>query len=279
MTTASDVISAALGLTLTRSADIPLEPDELQQAIFQLNTMLASWNLELGYSDVSSPSDTVTTPPYSINAIVQNLGVQLAPAFGGIVDADLRENARQAKKDLLKIVVKIGPAKMPSTLPRGSGNTQSWQGNRTFYDPPEPIAAPTDGLLLLADNATETAITTLLTPVLVSGMWAVQSTHQMDGTAAGRLTYTPAVPAIVNVTVKATIRMASSGNKVVTAFLAKNGVVVAANGSGTASDSASVEITIPWEIELSKDDYLEVWVSNASDTVNLLVSDAELRIN
>lgn len=277
-TTASDVITAAMGLTLTRSADIPLEADETQQAIFQLNTMMASWSLAIGYTDISSTSDTITTPAYAIDAITQNLAVRLAPAFGGLVDRDLRENARQAKKDMLKQVVKIGPAKLPSTLPRGTGNSRTSLRNRIFYDP-AIVVAPTDGLLILAGNTTETTIAAVSTPVLVSGAWNVISTHQMTATAAGRLTYTPTIDGTVTVTAKASILMASSGEKVVSAFLAKNGVVIAANGSATATDTDAAQIDIPWELELGTNDYLELWVSNTSDAVNLIVSDASLRIS
>ena len=277
MTTASEVITAALGLTLTRAGDIPLEANETQQGLFQLNNMMSSWSLALGYTKVFSTSDTITTPDYAIDAIVQNLAVRLAPGFGGIVDPDLRENARQSKKDMLKQAVKIGPAKMPRTLPRGTGNTRAFRDSR-YYQPVIPAAA-TDGLLTMSSNTTETTITTASVPVLVSGAWDVVSTHQMDGTTAGRLTYLPEETARVEVTAKATVLIASSGSKVVTAFLAKNGEVIAANGSATATDSLAAEIDIPWSVELSKNDYLELWVSNTSDTANLVVSDAKLRIS
>jgi hypothetical protein len=276
MTTASEVIAAALGQTLTRAGDIPLESNETEQGLFQLNTMMASWSLALGYTIVSSMSDTITTPDYAIDAIVQNLAVRLAPSFGGLVDADLRENARQTKKDMLRQAVRIGPAKMPSTLPRGTGNNRVFQ-NSAFYQP-VLVAAPTNGLLTISSNAAETTIATASVPVLAMGTWSVISTHQMDGTAAGRLTYLPAESALVDVTAKATIKTAS-GTKVVTAFLAKNGVVIAANGSATATDTLSATINIPWQLELSQNDYLELWVSNSTDTVNLIVSDAELRIS
>ena len=276
MTTASEVITAALGQTLTRAGDIPLEANETEQGIFQLNTMMASWNLALGYTKVSSMSDTITTPDYAIDAMVQNLAVRLAPSFGGMVDGDLRENARQSKKDMLRQVVKIGPAKMPSTLPRGSGNTRSF-GRPMFYEP-VVSAAPTTGLLTLSNNVAETTIATASIPVLTSGTWSVISTHQMDATATGRLTYLPDETARVEVTAKAEI-LTASGAKVVTAFLAKNGVVIAANGSATATDILAATINIPWQIEMNQGDYLELWVSNTSDDVNLVVSDAELRIS
>jgi hypothetical protein len=276
MTTASEVITAALGQTLTRAGDIPLEANETAQGIFQLNNMMASWSLALGYTKVTSMSDTLTTPDYAIDAMVQNLAVRLAPSFGGMVDADLRENARQSKKDMLRQAVRIGPAKLPSTLPRGTGNTRVFQ-NSAFYQP-VVLAAPTDGLLTISSNATETTIATVSTPVLTLGTWSVISTHQMTGTAAGRLTYLPVETALLEVTARATVKTAS-GTKVVTAFIAKNGVVLTATGSGTATAALATTIDIPWKVEMSQNDYLEVWVSNATDTVNLIVTDAELRIS
>jgi hypothetical protein len=276
MTTASEVITAALGQTLTRAGDIPLEANETAQGIFQLNNMMASWSLALGYTKVTSMSDTITTPDYAIDAMVQNLAIRIAPSFGGMVDADLRENARQSKKDMLRQAVRIGPAKMPSTLPRGTGNNRVFQ-NSAFYQP-VVSAAPTNGLLTISSNATETTITTASVPVLTLGTWSVISTHQMDGTAAGRLTYLPTESTRVEVTAKATI-LTASGSKVVTAILAKNGEVIAANGSATATNALSATIEIPWRLDLNQNDYLELWVSNTTDTVNLIVSNAELRIS
>ena len=277
MTTASDIVNSALGLILTRSANIPLEADEMQDGIIGLNDMMASWNLALGYKDVSSSSDTITSPAYANLAIKENLAIHLAPGFGGIVDADLRLNARKSKSALLRIVVNIGPAKMPRTLPRGTGNTRNSSRNQIFYNPPKPTES-TDGLILLAGNTSETTISTASTPVVTNGGWSVVSTHQMIATAAGRLTYTPTVDGLISVTAKATILMASSGSKVVSAFLALNGVALTATASATATDTAAAVISFPWELELSTGDYLELWVSNASDTVNLIVSDASLRL-
>lgn len=147
MTTANDVISMALGLILVRSADTPLEPNELQDAIRQLNFMMASWNLPVGYTEVSVPNDEITTPDFSHDAMAQNLAVRLAPSFGKVVDPDLRQNAKTAMDDLLRIVVTITPTQYPQTLPQGAGNTRRWRS--TFYPPSQAeIASEVDGNIL-----------------------------------------------------------------------------------------------------------------------------------
>lgn len=128
---AGELITQSLGLILVRSADIPLEPDELQDAITQLNTMMASWNLPLGYTEVSSPNDELTVVSGALDAMTQNLALRLSPQFGVAVSPDLRINAKEAKNDLLKIVIKVNRSKYPSTLPRGTGNNRF--RDRIFY--------------------------------------------------------------------------------------------------------------------------------------------------
>lgn len=132
MATANQLISSAFSLALSNSADIPLEADEIADGILQLNHMMASWNLPLGYTVIFHASDSVSVPDYAIDAMINNLAVRLAPGFGQVVAPDLRENARQSKKDLMKIAIVIGRSSLPKTLPQGTGNHDD---HGIFYPP------------------------------------------------------------------------------------------------------------------------------------------------
>lgn len=149
-----------------------------------------------------------------------------------------------------------------------------FSGNNAIRD------SRTDGLLSLTSNATETVIASSGTHVLVAGTWVVEDTSQMTGTTAGRLTYNPERDTPLPITISATVLAASGGDKQLRVSLALNGSVIAsATGVTTASSSKATTITVPWQIDLEEADYLELWVANDSDTTNIVVTDAVLRVN
>lgn len=135
MTTATELVTAAFGKILVRSADVPLEADELQDGISQLNRMMDAWNYStLGYTTVTSGSDTLTVPGYAEDGMIFGLAERLAPDYGAALTPEFNNAKKQAMKDLKKRVITIGRAPYPSTLPRGSGNNRLYV-DRDFYDP------------------------------------------------------------------------------------------------------------------------------------------------
>ena len=137
-----------------------------------------------------------------------------------------------------------------------------------------------DALLSLTSNATETVISGAGTPVLAAGTWVIESVSQMSGTTGGRATFDLEKDARLPVDVSATLSMASGGSVQVKVYLALNGSVIsAASGEGTASSSASTRISVPWQLLVSANDFVELFVSNEDSTVNVVVTDAILRVN
>lgn len=137
-----------------------------------------------------------------------------------------------------------------------------------------------DGLLSMQGNATDTVIAVAGTPVLVAGTWVVDSTSQMTGTAAGRITYNGGKDAKLPITASLTVEPATGGAVDISAEVAINGTVVA-NSKRVASASAGnpSSITVPWQTNFSPTDFVEVFVTNEDSTVDVLVSSAVLRIN
>jgi hypothetical protein len=135
VTTATELVTAALGKILVRSADSPLEADELQDGIADLNRMMASWDITvLTYTVVTSGSDDLTVPAYAEDAMVFGLALRSASDYGVVLSAAFAESARESKANMLRKAVTIGRAKFPSTLPRGSGNTNHFL-DYEFYPP------------------------------------------------------------------------------------------------------------------------------------------------
>ena len=135
-----------------------------------------------------------------------------------------------------------------------------------------------DALISLTSNATETVIATINTPVLVAGTWVCERQSLFTCTTAGRATLTSERDVILPVDITTTISAASGTNKDISVYLALNGTVIAnsvkKNKVG-ASDPRSTSVL--WQLNLTTGDYLEVFVENNSDTINLVIEDAILR--
>jgi hypothetical protein len=155
-----------------------------------------------------------------------------------------------------------------------------------FRDCNEIADSETDGLLAFSGNATATVISTVNTPVLVAGTWTVVDTKQMTGTTAGRLT-TDSERKNVHMPVDVALGVYpdGGGTKDVTAYIAVNGTVVTA--SATAFETTGTKpayISIPWQVVWNLADptnptFVEVHIENNTDTTNLVVSTATLRVN
>jgi hypothetical protein len=102
----------------------------------------------------------------------------------------------------------------------------------------------------------------------------------MTVSTAGRVTYDGANDKEVTVDINTTIITASGSAIDVTVYLAKNGSVIAnsARSSEDAGATAPVNTLVTWLLSLSTDDYLEIWIENNTDTTNLILQDAVLRV-
>ncbi len=137
-----------------------------------------------------------------------------------------------------------------------------------------------DGLLSLQGNATETVIAVSGTPVLIEGTWTVEKTAQFTGTAAGRLTYDGIKDATIPITLSISIDAASGGDKQISLYLFKNGSEVTnATKTGTVASGKQTSITIAWQDTFAMNDYVEAFVSNDSNTVNLVAVSGTSRVN
>ena len=151
-----------------------------------------------------------------------------------------------------------------------------WQffGNDTIGD------TRPDGLLSLQSNAVATVIASAGVAVLVAGTWVVERTSQMTGTIAGKLTYNVGKNAPLPIAMAISVEPVSGGNQTISAYVALNGAIIA-NSQRTAVTSSGnpISIGVPWQIDFTTDDFVEIFVANDSGTTNLLVSSATSRVN
>ena len=137
-----------------------------------------------------------------------------------------------------------------------------------------------DGLLSLVSNATNTVIAVATTPVLVAGTWTIEDTNQFTGTAGGRLTYNGIKDIHVDITASFSAAPVSGTNKSIKFYAALNGTFIANSGAyNNLSSGNPARTTLVWRIGLTTGDYIETFVANDTDTIDVLISDAVLRVS
>jgi hypothetical protein len=147
-------------------------------------------------------------------------------------------------------------------------------GNDTLRD------SRSDGLLSMQGNVTATTINTSGVFELVAGTWVVESVSQFTGTTGGRLTYDAPKDVRVPITLSCSVEPVSGTNKTISIAVAINGVAIPNSKRTSKTDAGNpVSITVPWQETLSQTDYVEAYVTNETDTTNILVSSAISRVN
>ena len=130
-----------------------------------------------------------------------------------------------------------------------------------------------------AGNVTETVIAVATTPVKLAGSWNDEHSPQFDIDATGKITYKGLKTIHVDITMSFTGAPVSGSNKSIVFYAAKGGSVItnsgAANNLSAGDPSRS---TVIWHTTLATDEYIEAFVANDTDTINMLITDAVLRV-
>jgi len=128
-------------------------------------------------------------------------------------------------------------------------------------------------------NATNTVIAAINTPVKLLGAWTEQLADQFSTDATGKITYTGLKDIEVNVDMSFTGAAVSGGSKSFAYLVAKNGSVVTSSAAAnTASSSVPGRTSLMWRLSLVTNDYIEAFVENRTDAIDMLITDAVLRI-
>lgn len=130
-----------------------LAPEQLQDALRDLDSMMAAWNargIRIGYPMPSSPKnsdlDEETNVPDSANeAIYYSLGVRIAPDYGKTVPQSVAFFAKTSYDTLLSIAAVPPEKQFPGTMPAGAGNKPWRNQDDPFLNPPcDPLLAGPD---------------------------------------------------------------------------------------------------------------------------------------
>ena len=106
-----------------------ITPDQLESALRRLDLMVASWqarNIQIGYPLPASPGNSnideeIQTSLNNNEALVLNLAVRLAPAYGKSVSPDTKATAKLLYDQLLIEAAMPYEQQFVRTLPLGAG--------------------------------------------------------------------------------------------------------------------------------------------------------------
>jgi hypothetical protein len=156
MATVQQVATAALRKILVQASEAELEPDEYQDFIFAMNNFMAALDVDgisLGYTAVENLGDIVTIPSGALRGLIDNMAVESAPDYDGVVTPALAVAAAEGIKTMRLIGSTVPTSYYPDTLPRGSGNDNStWMYDRFYHSSEADILAETNGAIALEDN-------------------------------------------------------------------------------------------------------------------------------
>ena len=157
MDTAGSLITDSLQDILVQASEADLEPAEVQAAIRYMNrymARLAASGVNLGYTIVTSLSDSITIPDGALDGLRAKLAISLAPMFDAIVPPDLYVAAADGERVMYSLGVTLGEMSYPSTLPIGSGNEWQGYGNSVFYPDDQPNLRSEDNQNIVAEDET-----------------------------------------------------------------------------------------------------------------------------
>lgn len=136
-----------------------------------------------------------------------------------------------------------------------------------------------DALVSLTANATDTPISVMGTAEKVAGTWAVQADSHYTGDTTGKVVYDGERALVTPLDAIATVEPASGTNKTITLYLAINGSVVPETAMQVETSQGSPKVlSTMWQEKLTQTEFIEVFVANETDTIDILVSSAILRL-
>ena len=127
--TKRQLVEAAMAEIGLASYAFDLMPEQREQALRRLDSMMAEWNtrgLRLGYPVPDNPADSdidvdSNVPDAAWEAVITNLAIRVAPSYGKVVSPETKTTARHALNTILSRASMPSQIKLPS-MPSGAGN-------------------------------------------------------------------------------------------------------------------------------------------------------------
>lgn len=137
-----------------------------------------------------------------------------------------------------------------------------------------------DCLMSQTANAVATVIAVATTPVKLAGTWVEEEAFFFSTDATGKMTYIGEKEIELDITMSFSAAPVSGSNKSINFYVALNGTHIAnSRAFNNISTGDPSRTTVIWRLHLQPNDFIEAFVANDTDTVNVLVTDAVLRVS
>lgn len=271
MTLAQEIIDDAAALILVDEANISLEAPEsviLTRFLNDYCAELFDLGVDFGYRPVSNPADPITSPSSVNGALKYNLAKRANSIFGLPLPPEVSLEAEKTERRLKSNFMRRIRARLPTNLPRGSGNLSGLHGVSSFYG----FSLP-QGFLRLDSSFTVT-ITTINTPVQIGG-WTVDKDTNVTALASGSIEFLDEGPYLALLEVDLTI--STAGSDQFTLHFAKNGAIL--EQSSLSFDANKVQnISLKWPEAVRRGDKITVLVENDLGTSDLTLTNGHFRL-
>tara|TARA_R110002051_G_scaffold1006_2_gene4864 strand:+ start:264 stop:1115 length:852 start_codon:yes stop_codon:yes gene_type:complete len=158
------------------------------------------------------------------------------------------------------------------SLLAGSGITLTAVGNVISISANDDLAYAES---YLQGNSTATVIASTATPVLIAGTWAFGVNTGFTQTSGGRFTYNGTTTAVMTIHASITLDPVSAASQDLSVYVAKNGAVIAATRiSAFISAGLTQNLSLSTNQSFATNDYVELFVRNATSTDNITVASA-----
>lgn len=147
MATVNDVLKATMQSLIVAGAEVSIDPADAEQFIFRLNNHMSALigdGLTITWTAVSGTGDTITimnqaTTPvnisnYCIQYLENKMAELMAPDHGVSITPTQQRAMRDGERSMLRMARKGTHIKYPTTLPKGSGNTDGGYLEDPFFD-------------------------------------------------------------------------------------------------------------------------------------------------
>ena len=142
-----------------------------------------------------------------------------------------------------------------------------------------PIADSRNDFLMSFETPATTTINTAGVFELVNGVYTEDFANGFTTTAAGRVTSDIVEDIQIPIDIKVSFEPVSGSNKDLALKVAINGVAQGPTHLIRIDSGSPITDISPWQVNLSENDYVEVYVANMSDTTNIQVNSLTFRGN
>ena len=114
----------------------------------------------------------------------------------------------------------------------------------------------------------------------MAGTWTVEGSSHFTADTTGRITYNGERNFTAPIDVTVNVLMASGSVKNVSAYVVIGGTLIrATEGKATPTSSLGDSCICHWQHNFATNDYVEVWLENQSDTVDIVGVSGVIRVN